>query len=171
MKTLIFFFSMTLIFLFAPGKSNAQDSLRLYLNGGYITNFKKSVDSSQPDTGGSIRIGLLTKGRMGYYTGLLWFKEFNLAGIGYDDRGIAFLAGIDYLFLKSGNLYWYIQAGLEAEKFISDYPTYSESETNIKPDIGLLLNYKFINFFIGFQPSDQTHINMGVGFTVPLRKQ
>lgn len=166
MKQLRFILGVLIITYFLPFNSAGQDSLKFYVNVGYITNFKKCEDCTKADAGGSVRIGILTKGRLGYYAGYLWFKEFHKDFIEYDDKGHAFLGGIDFRILRKNNFRWYIQAGLEVEKFISTYPSRTETETSLKPDFGCLFNFNHLNAFIGWQPSEPAHINFGIGFTL-----
>ena len=154
-----------LLFVLIPNESNAQDSSRIYLNAGYITNLEKCSECEQADTGGSIRIGILTKGKFGFYAGYLWFKEYHLDYIEYDDKGSAPLIGINYRLLTRGNLQLYVNLGLEIEKFTSTYPNRTEDERNIKPDFGLLFNINHVNAYLGWQPSEPPHINIGIGFT------
>ncbi len=167
MKQLKIIFGILLFLYFVPFNASGQDSLRFYVNAGYITNLKKCEDCTKADAGGSIRIGILTKGRMGYYVGYLWFKEFHKDFIEYDDKGRAFLGGIDFCILKKNNFRWYVQAGLEIEKFISTYPNgKTDTEINPKPDFGCLFNFNHVNAFVGWQPSEPAHINFGIGFTI-----
>ena len=143
----------------------AQDSLKYFLNVGYITNLKKCPECTRADAGGSVRIGILTKKRLGFYTGYLWFKEFHPDYIEYDDQGYGFVLGMEYLLLKRNNFQWYLNLGLFNEKYKSTYSSRTEIETSIIPDFGLLFQYNHFNIFLGSQPSDPNHINFGVGFT------
>jgi hypothetical protein len=173
MKNLNFLRSILviLILLSLPLQARSQSKWRPYLNAGYITNFEKCSDCTTADTGGSIRIGMLnkglsSKGRLGFYAGYTWFKEHHEDYVGYDDKGWLIMAGIDFRLLTTGNLDWYLKLGIGSEKFISTYPnSYTDSETNIKPDIGLLFNWKHFNLYAGWQPSEPAHINLGIGFT------
>ena len=166
MKTYIRIIALVILFLFIPYGVNAQDSSDVFLNVGLITNLEKCSECEKSDTGGSFRIGVLTKGKMGYYVGYVWFKEYHPDYIEYDDKGSILLAGIDYRIFRSGDLRCYINFGLGIEKFISTYTDKSETESSVKPDIGLLINYKFINTYFGWQPSDPHHYNLGIGFTI-----
>ena len=154
--TLTLFFSLSL---------KGQDSLKVYLNAGYITNIQKCDECTQADTGGSIRVGLLTKKWYGFYLGYIWFNEYHSNYIEYDDRGKGVLFGLDVRILEKNDFRANIKAGLFIEKFISEYANRTESETSIKPDFGLLLNYKYLNFLLAWQPSEPHHINLGIGFT------
>jgi hypothetical protein len=61
----------------------------------------------------------------------------------------------------------YASAGLLIEKFIATYPGgYTDTEINPKPDLGLLFNFGHFNAFLGWQPSEPHHFNIGVGFTL-----
>ena len=160
------------IFFSLPVQGISQSKWRPYINAGYVTNLEKCSDCTTADTGGSIRIGvfnkgLFSKGRLGFYVGYTWFKEHHEDYIGYDDRGWIIMAGIDFRVLTTSYLDWYLKFGLGSEKFISTYPNnYTDTETNLKPDIGLLLNRKHLNLYVGWQPSDPPHINIGIGFTI-----
>lgn len=149
---------------------NAQNKWRPYLNGGYVTSFEKGTDNQRADAGGSVRIGVLHKGmfgkgRMGFYAGYLWFNVYYEDYIDYDDKGSALIAGVDFLFLDQENLQWYIKLGIAREKLISTYSYRTETEFSIKPDLGLLINYKHFNTYLGWMPSEPGHINLGIGFT------
>ena len=156
------------IFLLLPDKSKAQDTLKLYLNAGYVTSISYPSDRTRPDAGGSIRIGILTRGRLGFYTGYAWFKEYLSDFIEYDDKGSLYLAGLDIRLYRKGEFQSYVKIGAAIEKFISTYRTNSrtETETSVKPDLGLLFNLHHFNTYIGWQPSDPSHFNIGVGFTL-----
>ncbi len=138
------------------------------MNAGYITNLKKGTDSKRADSGGSVRIGLLHRGlfgngRMGIYAGYTWYREYNLDNVDYDDSGFAFIGGVDYKLLRINDFQLYIKGGLGPAKYISTYPTYKETEISIKPELGLLFCYRYINFYAGWQPSDAQQINIGIG--------
>ncbi len=148
-----------------PSESEAQDRVRPYLNVGYVTNISKCDECDKADTGGSIRVGLFTQGRLGFYAGYLWFKEHHPDYIDYDDEGTLLIAGIDLRFLRTGGVDWYAKLGLTREKFTSTYPNRTESETSIKPDLGLLLNINHFNALFGWQPSEPHHFNIGIGIT------
>ena len=75
--------------------SRAQQSSRIYVNAGYITNLSKCDECTQKDRGGSVRVGLLGKGKFGFYAGYLWFTEYHEDFIEYDDAGSGIVAGID----------------------------------------------------------------------------
>lgn len=154
------------LILLLPYESKAQERLRPYLNAGYVTNFKPCADCKKADTGGSIRIGILTRGRFGFYTGYLWFNEYHKDYLEYDNKGSVLLAGIDFRLLGKEGLQWYVKMGIGNEKFTSIYPNRNESENTFKPDFGLLLNIKHFNTYVGWQPSTAAHINIGVGFTL-----
>lgn len=143
-----------------------QDSLRFYVNVGYITNIKKCSECTRPDAGGSVRIGILTKGKFGFYAGYLWFNEFHPDYADYDDMGYGFVAGIDFLILTKNDFKWYMNAGLFNEKYKSVYTNgRTEIETSIKPDFGVLFNWNHLNASFGWQPSEPHHINFGIGYT------
>jgi hypothetical protein len=151
--------------LLAPRPSEAQTRVRPYLNAGYITNLQRCSECEKADTGGSIRAGLLTRGRFGFYAGYLWFTEHHAPTIEYDDEGSGVLAGLDVRFLERGSLQAYAKLGLLIEKFTSTYPGRTESETSPKPDLGVMLHVGHFNTYLGWQPSDPPHINLGVGVT------
>ena len=144
----------------------AQDSSDVFVNAGFITNLEKCSECEKADTGGSIRIGVLTKGKMGYFAGYVWFKEYHPDYIEYDDKGSVFLAGVDYRILEKDDLRLYLNFGLGIEEYKSTYPDRTETASSIKPDIGLLMNMSHINLYVGWQPSDPHHYNVGVGFTL-----
>ena len=170
MKSVKSFSQVLLIILLFPIMGSAQDYSKFYINAGYITNFQKCEECVKADAGGSVRLGYLSKKRLGFYAGYLWFNEYHKDYIGYDDKGNAFLAGIDLLIVRQNKMQLYAQLGIENEKFISTYPNRTESETNIKPDLGLLINCNHINGFIGWQPSEPHHINLGLGITLFNKK-
>ena len=145
---------------------NTQSKVRPYLNLGYITNLQKCSECTQRDQGFSVRIGLLTRGRFGFYAGYIWFKEFHSDIIGYDDKGRGPMAGLDVMLLKRGDFRWYVNLGIFYEKFIATYPGgNTDTETSIKPDFGVLFNINHFNASLGWQPSEPHHINLGVGVT------
>ena len=100
------------LILLLPVKNQAQDTLRFYLNAGYITSIIRPSDCTRPDAGGSFRIGILTKKKLGFHTGYAWFKEYHQDFMEYDDKGSIFLAGIDYRLLRKGNFRGYINIGI-----------------------------------------------------------
>ena len=122
-------------------------------------------ECEKADGGGSVRVGLFTKGRFGFYVGFLWFKEYHPDFIEYDDEGSGVLAGVDWRFLTTGDVEWYGKLGLFREKYTSTYPSRTEEETSIKPDFGLMLNIEHFNADLGWQPSDPHHLNIGIGIT------
>ena len=75
------------------------------------------------------------------------------------------MAGLDFMLLKRGDFRWYVHAGIFNEKFISTWPGGSDTETSIKPDFGTLFNINRFNAFLGWQPSEPHHINLGLGVT------
>lgn len=139
--------------------------VRPFLNLAYVTNLQQCSECIKADQGFSVRIGLLTKGRFGFYAGYLWFKEYHTQEVGYDDKGAGLLAGLDFMILERGDFRWYINLGIFNEKFTSTWPGGSDTETAIKPDFGTLFNIDHLNIFLGWQPSDPHHINLGLGFT------
>ena len=144
-----------------------QDTTRYYINIGYITNIKKCPECKKADQGASIRLGLLTKKRLGFYAGYVFFKEFHPDYAEYDDEGYGFIGGIDFLVLRKKNSKLYLKAGLFNEKFRSTYRNgRTETETSLKPDFGLLFIHKYFNAYLGWQPSDPSHINIGIGMTM-----
>ena len=56
--------------------------------------------------------------------------------------------------------------GLGYEKYLSVYSTRTETETSFKPDLGILFNINKFNIYTGWQPSDPSHINIGIGITL-----
>ena len=151
--------------LVSPSAGEAQEKVRAYLNAGYVTSLGTCEECEKADAGGSVRVGIFTKGRFGFYAGYLWFKEFHSDYIDYDDEGSGFLAGVDLRFLTTGQVEWYGKLGLFREKYTSTYAGRTEDETSIKPDFGLLLNIKHVNVYLGWQPSDPHHLNLGIGIT------
>jgi hypothetical protein len=171
MKKEIFYLPVLTLFLILPREILAQDTLKLYVNGGYLTSFIQPEGSTKPDDGGSIRIGILTQKRMGYYIGYAWFKEYHNEFAEYDDEGKIFLAGVDFRLLGKKDIRCYLNAGLAFENFISTYRNTSVKDTEFspKPDLGLLFNLKFVNLYFGWQPSDPAHYILGLGFTLNLK--
>jgi hypothetical protein len=82
------------LLLSLPCESEAQDRVRPYLNAGYVTNVSKCDECDKADTGGSIRVGLFTQGRLGFYAGYLWFKEHHPDYIDYDDEALVHGSGL-----------------------------------------------------------------------------
>ena len=155
-----------ILLIINPAENFAQDSIKYFINAGYISNLKKCPECVKADQGGSVRIGILTKKKLGFYVGYLWFNEFHPAYIEYDDKGQGIVGGIEFLLLRKDEFQMYANLGIFNEKFISTYASRTETETSLKPDFGLLLNYKRINTFFGWQPSDPPHLNVGMGFTL-----
>lgn len=141
------------------------------MNLGYVTSVIAGTNNEKADRGGSIRAGILNKGlfgngRFGFYGGYLWYNEFSLPDAEYSDRGSLLMLGVNFLTYKKGNSNWYLNLGLSREKFISTYATgRSEYEINIIPDFGVLYNIKNINIYLGWQPSEPHHFNLGLGYT------
>ena len=157
-------FTITLFFTLSQSiDSYAQDTLRPYLNVGYITSIVQPSGRSSPDSGGSGRVGLFTKNRFGPYIGYVWFKEHEEGD--YYDKGSLFIAGADYRILRNGKFEMYAKLGLIVEKYISVYSNRDETETSLKPDFGLLFNINHFNVYTGWQPSDPSHYNFGIGYT------
>ncbi|PLX11099.1 MAG: hypothetical protein C0597_15625 [Marinilabiliales bacterium] len=144
----------------------AQEKPNVYFNVGYVTNFKKNPESEKVDQGGSVRLGFLGQKRFGAYIGYLWFQEYNLDYVEYDDKGRVFIAGVAFCFLKRKNFKTFINMGLGYEKYLSVYSTRTETETSFKPDLGILFNINKFNIYTGWQPSDPSHINIGIGITL-----
>ena len=157
-----------LLFLFfsLPINLNAQDSSNVFINAGIITNIQKCDECKKSDTGGSIRIGILTDRRFGYFIGYSWFKEYHEDWIEYDDEGSLLFGGIGYRLYKNNNLRIYINLGIGLERFVSTYSNRTEEESSIKPDLGLLFNLNHINLYTGWQPSEPSHYLFGLGFTI-----
>ena len=163
-KSSSFLLLMTLA-LFLPGQIEAQSRTRPYVNVGYVTNIEKCSECEKRDTGGSIRVGMLTEGRFGFYAGYVWFNEYHPAYIEYDDEGTLIVGGVDIRLVRAGTVSLYGKVGLGREEFTSTYSNRTETETSMKPDLGLLLNLGNLNLYAGWQPSDPPHINVGVGLT------
>lgn len=162
-----------LILIIIPSPMFSQGRLKPYINAGYITGLKKVDNAEKLDRGGSIRLGILNKGlfgngRIGFYGGFLWFSEYNSPLAEYDDKGRIFTAGFDILALKQQKSNWYIKLGLGREKYFSYYRTtgITQYEINYIPDFGILYNIKNFNAYLGWQPSDPHHFNLGIGFTI-----
>lgn len=153
-----------IFFIFSYSTSTkAQDSLRIYFNVGFVTSIVQPPGRLSPDSGGSVRVGLFTKSRFGPYIGYVWFKEDETGE--YYDKGSLFIGGIDYRLLRRGDFEMYAKAGLIIEKYISVYSDREDTEISPKPDFGLLINVSKFNAYAGWQPSDPSHFNLGVGFT------
>ncbi|MCG6955229.1 MAG: porin family protein [Gemmatimonadetes bacterium] len=151
--------------LFLPRAGGAQNGPRPYVNVGYIRSFQVCDECEKADAGGSIRVGLLTQGRFGFYAGYLWFTEYHVPQIGYDDKGSGVVAGLDIRILTNGSVQGYAKLGLFVERFTSNYPGRTETETSPKPDLGFLLHLGHVNTYLGWQPSDPSHFNVGIGLT------
>ena len=134
---------LILVFLSISYKSNAQDTLGIFINAGYISSIITPDGCIKPDAGGSARIGILTKGKLGFYACYAWFNEYHEEYVEYDDKGSLFIAGIDYRLTKKGNFRGYINLGMGIERYVSTYrhSSMTDIETSVKPDIGLLLNF------------------------------
>lgn len=159
-------FASVLFFLILSSlNSKAQYSTRMFLNAAYVTNFAKCSDCVTADRGGAIRAGLLTKGRFGFYAGYLIFKENHSYFDGFDDKGSGILAGTDIMFLSKPRMQCYTSLGIFIKRYQSHLADPDEIETSVLPDFGILFNFNSINAFIGWQPSEPHHINLGVGFT------
>lgn len=155
----------TAVLFSLPRVAEAQNGPRPYVNAGYVTSLEQCDECEKKDAGGSIRVGLLTEGRFGFYAGYLWFTEYHVPQVGYDDKGSGVVAGIDVRVLSKGIVQGYAKVGIFVEKFTSDYPGRTESETSPKPDLGFLLHIGHFNTFVGWQPSDPPHFNVGIGLT------
>jgi hypothetical protein len=153
------------VLLLLPREVEAQNGPRPYVNAGYITSLDQCDECENADAGGSIRIGLLTEGRFGFYAGYLWFTEYHLPQIGYDDKGSGVVAGLDIRILTKGSVQGHAKVGIFVERFTSNYPGRTETETSPKPDLGFLLNIGHFNTYVGWQPSDPPHFNVGIGLT------
>lgn len=149
-----------------PINLNAQDSSNVFINAGIITNIQKCDQCKKSDTGGSIRLGILTERKLGYFVGYSWFKEYHEDWIDYDDEGNLIFGGIDYRIYKDNKFRVYINVGIGLEQFISTYPNRTEKESSIKPDLGLLFNLSRINLYMGWQPSEPSHYIFGLGVTI-----
>ena len=168
MKGTILFWLIMLTILMLPNETNAQNKVRPYFNAGYVTSLGECEDCLKVDQGGSVRVGLLTSGRMGYYAGYLWFKKyFDRTRVEYDDQGSGFLAGVDFLLNRKGEVKFYLKGGLFFENLKSTYGNgRTENQFSPKPDLGLFVHYKFLNVLLAWQPSDPSLINLGVGLTL-----
>ena len=149
--------------------STQMDSLRVYVNIGYLSSFITPDDCTRPDVGGSFRLGIFSRKRFGYYLGYSWFNEFHEDFIEYDDKGRLFIAGVDFQIMRKKEIQIYVKVGLAMEQFISTYPNRTETETGFKPDFGILVNARKFNAYIGWQPSDPSHYNIGIGYTLKVR--
>jgi hypothetical protein len=163
MRQLFTFFIIVFLFFTQSSITNAQDTLRPYINVGYVTSIIQPSGRSAPDSGGSVRVGLFTKSRFGPYIGYVWFKEHETGE--YYDKGSLFIGGADYRILRNGKFELYAKLGLIVEKYISVYSNRDETETSLKPDFGLLFNISHLNIYTGWQPSDPSHYNFGIGYT------
>jgi len=165
MKTPTAFLLGAAVLLVLPRSGEAQNGLRPYVNVGYVTSLQQCDECEKKDAGGSIRVGLLTEGRFGFYAGYLWFTEYHVPQIGYDDEGSGVVAGLDMRLLRRDNVQGYAKLGLFVERFTSNYPGRTETETSPKPDLGFLLHVGNVNGYVGWQPSDPAHFNVGIGLT------
>ena len=172
MKRLNSLIIIIVIFHLYPFESNSQNRWMPYINAGYVTNLKQCSDCKKADIGGSVRIGILNtglfgNGRFGFYTAYLWFNEYHQDYIGYDDKGSALSAGIDFLLLRKRNLRWYVKLGIANEKYVSTYlNNATETERSVIPDFGLMVHIKEFNTYVGWQPSSPAHISIGIGLTI-----
>jgi hypothetical protein len=143
-----------------------------YFNAGYITNFQKAPENPEADKGASIRIGILNKGlfgkgRLGFYGAYTWFNEYHPPVVEYDDSGKLLTAGINYRLLRVNDMRLYANLGIGNEWYYSTYPDNSrEVDISIKPDFGILLCYKWLNLYTGWQPSDPSHLVIGIGLNL-----
>jgi hypothetical protein len=168
MKGTNLFFLIALITLLLQTETNAQTKVSPHFNAGYITSIGECEDCTKVDEGGSVRIGLLTSGRLGYYAGYIWFKKhFDRTRVDYDDEGSGIVAGVDFLLNKEGEVKWYLKGGLFFENLKSTYDSgKTENQFSPKPDFGLFVHYKFFNVLLAWQPSDPSLINLGAGLTL-----
>lgn len=158
-------YSMIAFGLMLSTNATSQDSLKAYLNIGYITSIIVPEDCTQADVGGSIRIGVLNKKKLGFYVGYAWFQEYHEDFIEYDDKAKLYIAGIDYRLIKRGGFTGYLKLGLAVEDFISVYPKRTENEISLKPDFGAMIHVGHFNVYLGWQPSAPSHYNIGAGFS------
>ena len=154
-----------------PRDLRSQQKWQPWINAGYLTALQPGEDSYLVDNGFSARIGLFNRGlfgngRFGFYVGYISFTTYYEDYVEYDDLGKLLVAGVDYMLLKNDDLSLYASFGLAREKLISQYAFSEETETSLKPDFGIILNYKFFNLFTGFQPAGSPHLNIGIGFTL-----
>ncbi|MFC2126485.1 hypothetical protein ACFLU5_16975 [Bacteroidota bacterium] len=141
-----------------------HEKIRPYLNAGYVTNLKRGCTECSKDSGGAVKLGILTKGRFGFNAGYMWYNvEYNQP-TDYDDSGSAMLLGLDFLLNNVLNFQWYLQAGIAFEKFESIYQNSNriDTERSVMPYFGFLFNIKKFNTYIGMKPP---HVNVGVGYT------
>lgn len=136
-----------------------------YFNVGYVTNLALGCSDCNKDSGGSIRIGILTKGRLGFYTGYLWYNVDHFEVTDYDDKGSAFLFGIDLRLIIRPDFKYYLQLGMASEKFKSIYHSSNriETENYLIPQLGIVFHTLNYNAYIGM---GATHFNLGVGVTL-----
>lgn len=135
------------------------------MNVGYGTNFGGDCFDCNKETGGSIRLGLLTRGKWGFYVGYVWYSVEQGRPSDYEDSGSAILAGVDFLLLRRGFFEWYLQGGLAYDMFTSDYynSNLTETETSIVPQLGVVFHYRKLNAYAGVGSS---LFNVGLGFTL-----
>ena len=139
------------------------------MNIGYISNLAGADDNR--NTGASLRTGILTKGKFGYQLGYIWYdvdNEFDPdvpISERYEDKGSAWLLGVDFRLMDKAFFQWYLHAGLAIEKFESIYLNSSrvDTESSIIPQLGFMFHMRKINTYIGM---GATNFNIGVGYTL-----
>ncbi len=145
--------------------SKTHDKIRPYVNAGYVTSLTPGCSDCNKDSRGSIRIGVLTKGKFGFYAGYVWYNVDHFDVTDYDDKGTALLPGIDFFLLKKSVFQWYLQMGIANEKFESIYHNSSriDTENYIIPQLGFLFHIKKFNTYAGMGTA---HFNVAVGLTL-----
>ena len=143
------------------------NKLKPYLNIGYLSNLPGPDDNR--NAGGSLRMGILTKGKFGFHLGYAWYKvdfytDPDAPPPDYEDKGSAWLLGVDFRLMDKAFFQWYLQAGLANEKFESVYYNSSriDIENSIIPQLGFMFHMKSINAYIGMGAAN---FNIGVGYT------
>ena len=154
-----------ILLLFLPYESRSQKGptrVRPYLNVGYVTNLAQGCSDCDKRAGGSIRVGILTKSRFGLYAGYVWYNVDQYQKAIYEDRGSVLLLGLDFRLSGSFDFQWYLQAGMAYDRFISEYPNRTETETSLIPQLGCLFIIKKFNTYVGMGGDN---FNVGVGYT------
>lgn len=141
---------------------NKYHKIRPYINLGYISNLPGPEDDIR--SGGSIRIGILTKGRFGFQLGYTRYnvKLYDLPP-DYEDKGSALLFGVDFRLMNKAFFQWYLHAGLANDTYESVYAFRTEKEHTTIPQLGFIFHIRKFNTFLGMGGDN---FNIGVGITI-----
>ena len=142
-------------------------NLKPYVNVGYLSNL--SCPDCNKNSGGSFRIGILTRSKFGFHIGYVKYNVKNYTDPDvpppdYEDKGSAWLLGIDYRLLDKAFFQWYLQAGIAYDKFESFYYNSArvDTENSIIPQLGFMFHMRKINAYIGMGAAN---FNIGIGYT------